>query len=165
MRAAGYSFTAIAETLGYTDPSGASKAYHRALRRRPDQSVDEIRAQESERLEYLWRATARQIEDPGPRTSAIGKVVMYPAGHERAGEPVPDESVRTRAIHEYRMQSESYRRLTGADLTPAEKLAQDQADITEWQVYVSQIVTENAAMKQRLAELEHPRVTVAAITA
>lgn len=119
LRARGYTFQRIADELGYANASSASKAYHAALRARPAQNVDMIRDQESARLEWLWRKTAAIVEDPGPRSSAIGKIVVYPPGHERAGAPVPDSSTALRAATEYRHQSESLRKLYAADRAPA----------------------------------------------
>lgn len=116
LRARGYTFERIADTLGYANASGASKAYHAALRERPAQNVDQIRDQEAARLEWLWRKTAGIVEDPGPRSSAIGKIVVFPPGHEKAGEPVPDSSTALRAATEYRHQSESLRKLYAADV-------------------------------------------------
>lgn len=128
MRAQGESFQSIATTLGYSDASGASKAYHRALKRRPAQNVDEIRAQEGERLEYLWRKTSEVIENPPPAHSAIGKIVI----DTRTGEPVLDQSVKIRAITEYRHLSESYRKMCGVDIT-AKALEQDPLQLPWWQ--------------------------------
>ena len=115
MRAEGCSFQAIADTLGYSDASGASKAYHRALARRPAQSVDDIRMQESERLEYMWKKVAQVIESPPLVHSAIGKVVPDPRPG-REGHFLIDERARIAAVSEYRHCSESFRKLTGADL-------------------------------------------------
>jgi len=153
MRAQGHSFQAIADTLGYSDASGASKAYHRALLRRPAQNVDQVRRQESERIEYLWQRTAAIIDDPGPRVSAIGKLAVYPPDHPRAGEIVPDESVRLRAAHEYRLQSESYRRLTGADIAAREPSAEEQAEYEAIMAWVRSVVAANRELEARVAEL------------
>ena len=48
------------------------------MARRPAQNVDQVRQQESERLEYLWRQTAEVLIEPPPVHSAIGKVVFIP---------------------------------------------------------------------------------------
>jgi hypothetical protein len=113
LRAQGYNFRQIADEVGYSDPSSASKAYHRALARRPAQNVDQVRSQEGERLEYLWRKTADLIENPTLVHSAIGKTVPDP---RRPGEFLIDQSAQIRAIDEYRKLSESFRKLTGADV-------------------------------------------------
>jgi hypothetical protein len=116
LRAEGMTWDQIARLTGYSNGSAASKAWKAAVQQRPDLSVDLVRAQEAERIEFLWTATAELIRDPGPRSSAIGKVVTFPEGHPRAGEIVPENSIRLRAIDQYRKQSEYYARLTGAML-------------------------------------------------
>jgi hypothetical protein len=115
LRAAGYSFQAIADTLGYANPSGASKAYHAALRERPAQNVDQLRAEAQSRYEYLLAAAVRQIQEPGPRVSAIGKLATFPPGHPREGELVEDESIRNRGIESARKVINDYARITGVD--------------------------------------------------
>jgi len=119
LRSRGYSFQQIADTLGYANPSGASKAYHAALRARPAQNVDQLRAEAATRYEYLLAESVRQIEQPGPRVSAIGKLAVFPAGHPRAGEIVEDESIRNRGIESARKVINDYARLTGAELGPS----------------------------------------------
>ena len=155
LRARGYTFERIAEELGYANASGASKAYHAALRSRPSQSVDMIREQESARLEWLWARTAAIVEDPGPRSSAIGKIVVYPAGHEKAGQPVPDSSTALRAATEYRHQSESLRKLYSADKAPAMPALSD-ADL----IRLAEI-----RVAQRQLDARAPRVPMAALPA
>ena len=179
MRAAGHGFQSIADTLGYSDASGASKAYHRALQRRPAQNVDEIRAQEAERLEYCWRETAKVIDCPPPVHSAIGKVVFIPGTevyetdasgsytHDKAGkriiidgQMVRDERAKIAAISEYRKLSESFRKMTGADLArPAADPAQD-AMMTEafsWLDTIradnERLTRDNAILRSELASL------------
>jgi hypothetical protein len=155
MRSQGHSFQTIADTLGYADASGASKAFTRALRRRPIQNAEELRAQESERLEYLWQRTAKVVEDPGPRVSAIGKVAQFPTGHPRAGEIVPDESVRLRAAHEYRLQSESFRRLTGIDIGGMHVPdAAESAEYEQMMTWVRSLVADNQRLTRELARLQ-----------
>jgi hypothetical protein len=172
MRAAGHNFQAIADTLGYSDASGASKAYHRALRRRPAQNVDQVRQQEAERIEYLWQRTAAVIEDPGPRVSAIGKLAVYPAGHPRAGEIVADESVRLRAAHEYRMQSESYRKLCGADIVVKDANPEEEQQLAEAMTWVRELTArnktlevENLALRTQVAQWENGQLQRAQIAA
>jgi hypothetical protein len=115
MRAAGHSFQSISDELGYSDASGASKAYHRALARRPAQNVDQIRDQESERLEYMWRKVSEVIENPPLVHSAIGKTVPDPRPG-REGLYLVDERAKVSAVSEYRHLSESYRKMNGVDL-------------------------------------------------
>jgi hypothetical protein len=45
--------------------------------------------------------------------------VLYPDGHEKAGQVVPDSATAIRAATEYRHQSESLRKLYSADVAPA----------------------------------------------
>ncbi len=88
----------------------------------------QVRHQEAETLKRLAKAAEKVVSSPPPRSSAIGKVVLWPEGHERAGEIVVDESVRVAAIRERRLISESYRRLTGTDLQHADRtMSRDEA--------------------------------------
>jgi hypothetical protein len=169
MRAKGYSFQSIADTLGYSDASGASKAYHRALRRRPAQNVDEIRAQESDRLEFCWRKTAEVIERPPLVHSAIGKTVPDPRS---PGDYLVDESTRIRAITEYRHLSESYRKLCGADIVVKDPTAEDQAALDEAMRYLTELSTrckslevENLALRTQVAQWENGQLQRAQIAA
>jgi hypothetical protein len=118
LRAKGRTWDAIAAEVGYSNGSAASKAWHAAIRQRPDMAVDAVREQEKARLEYLIGQAVEQIECPGPRTSAIGKVVVFPKGHERAGEIVEDESIRARAIDNARRLSGDLARISGVSLAP-----------------------------------------------
>ena len=111
LRARGYSFQQIADTLGYSSPSGASKAYHSALRERPAQNVDELRAEAAGRYEYLLHEAMTQVADPGPTYSAIGRLVCYDDTHPLAGQPVPNQSVKTRAIESARKLISDYMQL------------------------------------------------------
>ncbi len=152
MRAQGHSFQSISETLGYSDASGASKAYHRALARRPAQNVDQVRQQESERLEYMYRKTAEVIESPPPAHSAIGKVVINP----ETGEIIRDESVKIRAIETYRKLSESYRKLCGVDIggKAPEMDETAAAELREALAYLPAVIADRAELRQQVAELE-----------
>src|SRR5690348_3454561 len=70
-----------------------SRAYHAALRERPAQNVDQLRAEAASRYEYLLAETMKDIAGPGPAFSAIGRLVT-----DEHGVPVPNRSVRNRAI-------------------------------------------------------------------
>ena len=112
-----------------------------------------VRHQEAEVLKRLAKAAERVVNDPPPRSSAIGKVVTYPDGHPRAGEIVTDESVRVAAIRERRLISESYRRLTGTDLAHSDRtMPKDQAEREMW-----------AAIAERRAELKQLAAAAAPI--
>ena len=62
-RLLGMSFDQIAASLGYASKSGAHHAYKRALQRTIQEPADEVRQQELERLDRLWRG----IIDPASR--------------------------------------------------------------------------------------------------
>lgn len=67
MRIQGYTFQQIADQLGWADPSGAQHAIRRNLVRREVESVDELRAVHSARLEQLlavnWQAALQGDRD------------------------------------------------------------------------------------------------------
>jgi AraC-like DNA-binding protein len=160
MRAQGHSFASIAETVGYSDASGASKAYHRALARKPAQNVDQIRAQEAERLEYLWRKAADLIEHPKLAHSAIGKTIPDP---REPGEWLIDQSAQIQAMREYRLQSESYRKMCGADIGTSVNLkvsTEDEASIREAVAYVRRLQDQ---VRELEAENQDLRGQVAAL--
>lgn len=113
MRARGHTFAEIADTLGYANPSGASKAYHAALRERPAQNVDQLRAEAATQYQYLLSEAMSQVADPGPTYSAIGRLVCYDETHPLAGQPVPNQSVKTRAIESARKLIDGYMNLQG----------------------------------------------------
>ena len=53
LRLKGHAFGTIAKTLGLGTSSDANHAFNRALRRRPAEARDEIRADENQRLDRL----------------------------------------------------------------------------------------------------------------
>jgi hypothetical protein len=110
-----------------------------------------VRYQESETLKRLAKAAEKVVASPPPRSSAIGKVVLWPEGHERAGEIVVDESVRVAAIRERRLISESYRRLTGTDLANADRtMGRDEAE----KACLAAIESKRAERDKQIAELQ-----------
>jgi hypothetical protein len=119
LRAKGLTWDQIAQAAGYSNGSAASKAWHVAIRARPDMAVDKIRDEAATRYEYLFAEAVKQIDQPGPRVSAIGKVALYPDGHEKAGQIVEDEAIRARAIDNARKATGDYIALTGAALAPS----------------------------------------------
>lgn len=156
LRAQGLTFAQIAEETGYNSPSAASKAYHRALARRPAQNVDQLRGQESERLEYLWQKTADLIEHPTLVHSAIGKTVPDP---RRPGEFLIDHSAQIRAIDEYRKLSESFRKLTGIDIgTNVNVHIMNPDEQREWSESMAFIMAVREEAKQ--VKAENARLTV-----
>ena len=56
LRKAGATFHQIANVVGYADPSGAKRAYDRAMQATIQQPADEIRRLELERLDAMLRA-------------------------------------------------------------------------------------------------------------
>ena len=56
LRKAGATFQQIAKAVGYADPSGAKRAYDRAMQATIRQPADEIRRLESERLDAMQKA-------------------------------------------------------------------------------------------------------------
>ena len=84
LRKAGASFQAIADKLGYADPSGAHRAVVRALANTIQQPADELRPLEAERLDRLllavWpdacqgddRAINRALQIMGQRAKLLG---------------------------------------------------------------------------------------------
>lgn len=160
MRAQGFSFASIAETVGYADASGASKAYHRALARKPAQNVDQIRAQEAERLEYLWKRASEVIEDPPLVHSAIGKVVPDPRPG-REGLFLVDERAKIAAITEYRHLSESYRKMTGADITVKQPDPDEEREMAEFRAWILELEASHAENRVLRAEVAQLRVALA----
>jgi hypothetical protein len=185
MRAQGYSFQSIADTLGYSDASGASKAYHRALARRPAQNVDDLRDQESERLEYLWKKTAQVIERGSKvKTTSIGRTQYdvrtctcpvkgrtdedhYP---DCPVEPVLDDGDLLRAIAEYRHLSESFRKLCGLDITGKPDDDIDAGYVAEQLAWarslagrVREVEAERDLLRFRLQQYEGPGVVDAEV--
>jgi hypothetical protein len=122
LRGQGLSWDQVAERTGYANGSGALKAWRRAIAQKPDLAVSEIRAAERERLEEMDATLAKIISSPPAKTTAIGKTVTDPD----TGEIVRDMSVVVASLRERRMVGESYRRLTGADATPAALILSDQ---------------------------------------
>jgi hypothetical protein len=122
LRAQGLTWDQVAERTGFANGSGALKAWRRAIAQKPDLAVTEVRTQERERLEEMDATLAKIISSPPAKTTAIGKTVTDPD----TGETVRDMSVVVAALRERRQVGESYRRLTGADATPAALILSDQ---------------------------------------
>lgn len=69
----GYTFTRIAEVVGYADASGAYRAYKRGLEATVRPAADEVRAQEEERLDHLtrvWLPLALGLNGAAPNRQA-----------------------------------------------------------------------------------------------
>jgi hypothetical protein len=115
LRGRGWTWDRIAAEVGYSNGSAASKAWRKAIQQHPDQTVDEIRAQERTRLEQMDDRLADIITSPPLKTTAIGRVMTDPD----TGEPVRDMGAVISAIRERRQIGESLRKLTGADAPSA----------------------------------------------
>ena len=76
LKAAGLTFDEIADRVGYKSRSGAKEAYDAALRWWGNESVDQLRTVEGERLEQLWRRTfAKIVADPDMDSSELTALV------------------------------------------------------------------------------------------
>ena len=105
LRARGLTWQQIADQTGYANPSGAAKAWAVAIRQHPDQTVDQIRAQEKTRLEQM-DATLAAI-------------------------PVLDTGQVTAAVRARLAVGESYRKLVGADQPPP-RPAPSEEELRQW---------------------------------
>ena len=76
LRAAGYSYEEIAQTLGYRTRSAAYKAVTRALERRPAHSVERMRATMGARMDLLNKAAFSVLTDPESQADARLKAIM-----------------------------------------------------------------------------------------
>jgi hypothetical protein len=162
LRSRGLTWEAIAAAVGYSGPSAASKAWYAAIRQRPDMTVDQVREDGKARLEYVTAKAAEQIENPGPRVSAIGKLAVWPAGHPKAGQIVEDESVRSRAMDTYRKSVADYVKLCGA--YPETGLSKEEAD-RQYETYMTPIRAQRAAEASEVTELRAELSRYRALTA
>lgn len=132
LRAQGRTWDQIAAATGYSNGSAASKAWRAAIQQRPDQTVDEIRRAERERLDQMDSRLSDIISSPPIKTTAIGRVQWDPRtctcgvkgdtkrDHADSCDvlPVLDEALIVAAVRERRAIGESVRRLVGADAPP-----------------------------------------------
>lgn len=140
LRAQGKTWDQIAAQVGYSNGSAASKAWRAAIKQRPDQTVDEIRAQEKTRLEQMDSRLSDIIASPPIETTSIDRTQWDPrtctcsvrgdTKREHAGDcpvqPVLDKNTVIQAIKERRMVGESLRKLTGADAPQAVSVLNDE---------------------------------------
>lgn len=63
LRTVGLSFPEIAEALGYSDKSGAKRAYDAFVERYVTETVEQMRLLQSERLDMLLRPAIRRVAD------------------------------------------------------------------------------------------------------
>ena len=140
LRARGLTWDQIAAQTGYSDASAASKAWHAAIKQRPDLTVDQVRAQEKTRLEAMDSRLSDIIASPPIKTTSIGRTQWDPrtctcgvrgdTKREHSADcpvqPVLDENTVIQAIKERRMVGESLRKLTGADAPQAVSVLNDE---------------------------------------
>lgn len=129
LRGQGLTWDQIAARTGYSNGSAASKAWRAAIKQHPDQTVDEIRAQERTRLEQMDATLAGIVASPPVKSTAIGRVMWDPrtctcgvrgdTKREHAEDchvvPVLDTGQVTAAVRARLAVGESYRKLVGAD--------------------------------------------------
>jgi hypothetical protein len=113
----------------------------------------QIRARESAVLERLAKAAEGIIANPPLQHSAIGKPIEDP---RNPGTYLINETVRLGAIRERRLASESFRRLTGADLGAAGVMSNDESRRQAEALFAA--VREQRA--RELAELEAARAAL-----
>lgn len=132
LRAEGLTWDEIARRTGYSGGSGAYKAWVKAIRQAPDESVAEIRRQEKTRLEQMDSVMSGIIANPPIRATSIGRVMWDPRtctcgvkgdtkrdhADDCQVQPVLDAGAVVRASAERRAIGESLRRLVNADATP-----------------------------------------------
>lgn len=128
-----------------------------------DRDRAQIRAKEAAVLERLSRDAEKVIASPPLQHSAIGKPIEDP---RHPGTYLINEVARISAIRERRLLSESYRRLTGADLASAGRMGEDearasaQASLTQLRAHRE---AEIADLKRREDELATRERALAAI--
>jgi hypothetical protein len=122
-----------------------------------DRDRAQIRAMEMARLESIAQKLERLAERPPEMHSAIGKIIL-----DSEGRPVLNEGVRVQALRELRLNSESRRRLTGADLGGAgtmpidEARRQADASMAEAREKRARELAELAAARGALAAIPQP---------
>ena len=77
-RFAGNTWSKVAEIAGYSCAESAQRAFAQAMRDKPAANAEEIRAQESERIEYLWSKVAEVVEIPRSCTPQLARLSQTP---------------------------------------------------------------------------------------
>jgi len=108
LRSKGYSYTRIAETLGYSDRGSAHHAVKRVLELTVQEAGEELRQVERERLDRLSEAAWAVLERQHV-TVSNGRIVSLD------GQPLPDDAPVLAAIDRLLRISESRRKLEGLD--------------------------------------------------
>lgn len=141
MRTRGEGYAAIAKALGFADESGAHRAVQRALKAKPAEVADDLRAVELERLDDLYRR-ALQVAEREHLAHGNGRIVYQAcdqahlqshsgiAVHECAGRPVLDDGPLLSAIDRLLKIQERRAKLMGLDAptrhsVDAEQLSRD----------------------------------------
>ncbi len=119
-----------------------------------DRDRAQIRARETAVLERMARKIEEVIASPPLMHSAIGKAIEDP---RNPGTYLINESVRVGAIRERRLLSESYRRLTGADLAASARTGEEEARAAA-HAHIAQLA---AARQAERDEMDHLRAQLA----
>jgi len=111
LRAQHWTFPRIAAELGFSSARAAQDAVRHGLRAVPAEDVREVRRMAADELHKVARSALGIIDDPGPLTSATGKVIV----DEETGRPFPDQQARTAALRTLLDVNRELRKLYGAD--------------------------------------------------
>jgi hypothetical protein len=123
----GMSFEALGREYGLTRQRIAQIIKANEPPRPPGEAE---RAALAQTLRSQYDRLQQIIDSAPPRSSAIGKVVLYPSGHQRAGEVVTDDSVVIRALAEQGKLVTQYRGLFGCDIHQAPPSLIDARSVT-----------------------------------
>jgi hypothetical protein len=164
-RAAGNTWARCAEISGYSSPESAMRAFNTACAMMPQQSLDELIAGETARLESCDQVLADIIVSPPIKTTSIGRTqydVRTCTCDTKASttrdhaegctvQPVLDQHAVISAIKERRLVGESLRRMRGAD-RPQTQTPDDMALAEEATAYLRAVADRN---RQLTAQADH----------
>ena len=143
MRALGYSWDQVARRLGYPSRQQARARIMDTASQLKLETIDEFRAIEAERLDYLATRLMHVIEYKDYKVTPRGDVARGPDG-----EFLEDHTTRVNAIAELRRVSESKRRLFGVDMPLKTEISISEKEL-------------NADIREVLKQLREVRVTPA----
>jgi hypothetical protein len=166
-RAAGNTWSRCAELSGYSSAESAMRAFNQACAMMPQQSLDELIAGETARLESCDQVLADIIVSPPIKTTSIGRTqydVRTCTCDTKASttkdhapdctvQPVLDQHAVISAVKERRLCGESLRRLRGAD-RPQTQTPDDVALTEEAAAYLREVANRNTVLTARVGELE-----------
>ena len=145
----GMTFEAIGQEYGLTRQR-VSQIIAAARPRSPGEAA---RSEVAATLRRKYDELQAIIDIGTPRSSAIGRVVCYPEGHERAGQIVNDDSVRIRAIAEQAKLMTQYRAMFGVDISQP-----PQAFILDAR---QQVMVQQVTLAQQQLDAQAPRPALA----